>query len=237
MKRPVVDYRRFRLSRLNTPEFGHVKLLGGWIGYLILYYLTENFIPPERWHEVHCALDDLIPFNEGFLILYCYWYVLLVGSLLFFFLYDIPRFKRLQVYIMLTQAMAMAAYILWPSVQRLRPESFARDNVLTRLMAFIYDFDTPTGVCPSLHVAYSLGIASVWVRTGYAPRGWKAWMVASAVLISISTAFVKQHSCVDIAAALPVCAVCEALLFGRLGGRWGRRLRAYLDRGPAIDRG
>ena len=54
-------------------------------------------------------------------------------------------------------------------------------------------------------------------------------MIASAVLISISTAFVKQHSVVDILAALPVCALCEGLVFGRLGGRPGRRLRAYLE--------
>lgn len=232
MKRPVVDYRQFRLSRLNAPEFEHIRLLGGWIAYFLLYYLTENLIPPERCHVVRCALDDLIPFHEGFLIPYCYWYVLLVASLLYFFLYDIPRFKQLQVYIMLTQAMAMLVYILWPSVQPLRPVAFERDNLLTRLMAFIYGFDTPTGVCPSLHVAYSVGIASVWMRRAGGNRVWKAWMAVSAVLISVSTAFVKQHSCVDILAALPVCAVCEALLYGNAGGRWGRRLRAYLGVRP-----
>ena len=74
-----------------------------------------------------------------------------------------------------------------------------------------------------------MGIASVWCRTEYSRKGWKAWVVASAVLISISTAFVKQHSVVDIVAALPVCAVCEGLIFGRLGGRPGRRLRRYLE--------
>ena len=153
MKRPVVDYREFRLSRLNEPRFTHLRLLGGWIIYLALYFITENMIPVERCHVIHCALDDLIPFTEGFLIVYCYWYVLLVGSLLYFLLYDIQSFKRLQIYIMITQAVAMAVYILYPSIQLLRPDSFARDNLLIRLAAFIYAFDTPTGVCPSLHVA------------------------------------------------------------------------------------
>ena len=49
---------------------------------------------------------------------------------------------------MITQAVAMAAYIIFPSVQLLRPERFARDNLLTRLMAFIYAFDTPHGGLP-----------------------------------------------------------------------------------------
>ena len=29
MKQPVVDYRKFRFSKLNDPEFSHLKLLAG----------------------------------------------------------------------------------------------------------------------------------------------------------------------------------------------------------------
>ena len=223
MIKPVVDYREFRLSRLNEPRFAHVKLLGGWIAYFILYYLTEHFIPIERCHVVHWPLDDLIPFNELFLIPYCYWFGLIAVSLLWFFLYDIRAFKRLQIYIMITQAVAMAVYILWPSIQLLRPAAFERDNILTRLMAFIYAVDTPTGVCPSLHVAYSMGIASVWCHRRESSGGFRLFMIASAVLISISTAFVKQHSTADIAAAVPLGLLAEYLVFGRT------RLRAWIE--------
>ena len=38
MKKPVVDYRQFRLSKLNDPQFSHLKLLAGWIGYFLLYF-------------------------------------------------------------------------------------------------------------------------------------------------------------------------------------------------------
>ena len=214
MKKPVVDYREFRLSRLNEPRFRHLRLLGGWIFYFAMYFVTENLIPASRCHVVHCALDDAIPFCEGFAILYCYWYLLLVASLLWMLLYDVRGFKRLQVYIIITQVAAMTVYVLWPSVQNLRPDHFERDNALTRLMAFIYSFDTPTGVCPSLHVAYSMGIASVWCRTKGVSPVWKAGAVLSAVMISISTAFVKQHSAVDIAAAIPVGLLAEYLVFG-----------------------
>ena len=214
MKKPVVDYREFRLSRLNEPRFRHLRLLGGWIFYFAMYFVTENLIPADRCHVIHCALDDAIPFCEGFSILYCYWYLLLVASLLWMLLYDVRGFKRLQVYIIITQVVAMTTYVLWPSVQNLRPDHFERDNALTRLMAFIYTFDTPTGVCPSLHVAYSMGIASVWCRTKGVSPVWKAGAVLSAVLISVSTAFVKQHSAVDIAAAIPVGLLAEYLVFG-----------------------
>ena len=209
MKKPVVDYREFRFSRLNEPRFAHLKLLGGWLAYFALYFLTENLIPVSRCHVIHCALDDAIPFCEGFLPVYCFWYLWIVATLLWFLFYDIRSFKRLQIYIMITQAVAMLLYIVFPSVQLLRPEHFERDNVLTRLMAFVYAFDTPTGVCPSLHVAYSVGIASAWCHIKGGNRVWKGLMILSAAAVAISTAFVKQHSVVDIFAAIPVCILAE----------------------------
>ena len=214
MKKPVVDYRQFRFSKLNDPEFSHIKLLGGWIVYFVLYFLTENLIPAENCHVIHCALDDLIPFNEYFLIFYCSWYAWIVISLLYFFLYDIDSFRRLQVFIIITQLVAMAIYIIYPSVHTMRPEVFPRENFLTALMAFIYNFDTPTGICPSLHVAYSMGIASVWLKKDIS-KPLKAFMVFLLVMISISTAFVKQHSVVDIVAAIPLGLLAEYLVYGR----------------------
>ena len=223
MRKPVVDYRELRLSRLNEPRFAHLKLLGGWIVYFILFFLTENLIPAEKCHPVHCALDDVIPFHEAFVVPYVLWYALIVGSLLFFMLYDTESFKKLSLFIMITQALAMAAYILYPTRQDLRPEFFERDNILTRLVGFIYAFDTNTGVCPSLHVAYSVGIASVWLKSRDARPTFKGFIVLMALIISAATAFVKQHSVVDIFAALPVCAAAEAILYGK--SYWLPRIR------------
>lgn len=215
MKKPVVDYREFRLSKLNDPKFSHLKLLFGWVAYFVLYFLTENLIPAEKCHPVHCFLDDIVPFCEVFVIPYVGWYLLIVASLLYFALYNIQNFKRLQTYIIITQAIAMVIYILYPSRQDLRPEVFPRENVFTGIIGLLYTFDTNTGVCPSLHVAYSIGIASTWLREPTASRLWKILAVILAILISLSTAFIKQHSVVDIFAALPVCLLAEWLVFFR----------------------
>ncbi len=213
MKKPVVDYREFRLSKLNTPQFSHLKLLLGWLIYFALYFLTENLIPAESCIPVHCALDDLIPFCEIFLIPYVFWYGLIVFSLGYFALYSLDSFKNLQKYIMITQLVAMIVYILIPNRQDLRPEFFPRDNFLTDIVAFLYAFDTNTGVCPSLHCAYSIAIASVWLREKSAGIGVKVFMVVAALLICASTMFIKQHSAVDFFAALPVCLLAEIVLF------------------------
>jgi len=213
MKKPVVDYRRFRLRKLNDPQFSHLKLLGGWIIYFILYFLTENLIPAEKCTPVHIWLDDVIPFCEWFLIPYVLWYGLIAFSLGYFALYNIDSFKKLSKYIFITQMVAMAIYILFPSRQDLRPEVFPRENFLTWCIGLIYSFDTSTGVCPSLHVAYSIGIASVWLREKGVKAIWKVLLVVLVILICLSTMFIKQHSATDFFAALPVCALAEILVF------------------------
>ena len=223
MKKPAVDYRGFRLSRINEKQYSHVKLLGGWIFYFTMYFITENLIPAERCHSIHCLLDDWIPFNEYFVIFYVFWYFLVFGFLLWYLLYNVENFKKLQIYIIVTQVVAMTVYLLWPSRQDLRPEVFARDNVFTQLIAFIYSFDTSTGVCPSLHVAYSMGILSVFWKDR--KNSWLSrWLLLGLVLmICAAVCFVKQHSALDVLAALPVCLLAEWITFGK--SYWLPRLK------------
>ena len=201
LKKKPVDYSGFSLRRLNEPRFSHVKLLGGWIFYFVMYFITENLIPREACHPIHCALDDLIPFNEFFLIFYVGWYAFVFGALAYTFFYDVENFRKL--------------YVLYPSRQDLRPEVFERENVLTALMAFIYSFDTSTGVCPSLHVGYSLGIVSVALKDRSLPLGWKIGIGVFAFMVCLAVCFVKQHSALDVFWALPMCLVAEIITYGK----------------------
>ena len=213
MKKPMVDYRQFRFSKLNTPQFSHLKLLFGWVLYFAAYFLTEYLIPVENCHVIHCGLDDIIPFCEWFIIPYVLWYPLIIFSLGYFALYNVDSFKKLQTFIMITQLVATIIYIVYPNCQNLRPTEFTRDNILTDYIGFLYAFDTNTGVCPSLHCAYSIGIASVWLKEKDVSWAWKGFIVIFVILICLSTMFIKQHSAVDFFAALPVCLLAEILVF------------------------
>ena len=224
MTRQPYDYSGFSLKRLNEPRFAHVKLLGGWLVYFALYFLTENLIPAERCHEIHCALDDAIPFCEVFVLFYVGWFLLVAGSWAYAFFTDVENFKKLQIYIMITQAAAMLCYIVYPSIQNLRPETFPRQNVFTAILGFLYAFDTPTGVCPSLHVAYSLGILSVGLKDRQLSRAMKAALTLFVVMVCLAVCFVKQHSALDVLAALPVCLLAEAAVYGK--NYWLPKMRA-----------
>lgn len=216
MRKPVVDYRALRLSNIASPQFRHLFWLLGWVGYFLLYFLTENLIPPEACYPVWCPVDDWIPFCEWFVIPYVGWYALIVWSLIYFLLYNPEHFKGLQKYIIVTQAVAMTCYILFPTRQDLRPAAFERNNFLTWIMGAIYSFDTNTGVCPSLHVAYSIGIASTWLKEKKASKWAKAFVVIFVILVCLSVSFTKQHSVVDVLAAIPVCILAEVLVYGRM---------------------
>ena len=224
LKKKPVDYSGFSLRRLNEPRFSHVKLLGGWIFYFTMYFVTENLIPREACHPIHCALDDLIPFNEFFLIFYVGWYALVFGALAYTLFFDVPKFRKLQIFIIITQVIAMTCYVIYPSRQDLRPEVFERQNVLTALMAFIYSFDTSTGVCPSLHVGYSLGILSVALKDRELGTGWKALLGFVVLMICLAVCFVKQHSALDVFWALPMCLVAEIITYGK--DYWLPRLKS-----------
>lgn len=215
MKKPSVNYRDFRLTKLNDPSYSHLKLLLGWVVYLLFFYLTETRIPAETCHVVYCPLDDLIPFCELFLIPYVLWYGLILFSLLYFGLYNPDSFRKLSLYFIMTQLMAISAYILFPTRQDLRPESFPRSNLLISGVKLLYQLDTNTGVCPSLHVAFSLAIASVWLREPGLRLIWKCVILVLVFFICLSTMFLKQHSAVDVFAAIFICLPAEWLLYHR----------------------
>lgn len=211
---PVVNYRQFRFSKLDTPEYRHLKLLAYWPVFGLLFFILERVWLRESYTPVACALDAHIPFCEAFLIPYLFWFVFLAGIHLYTLLYDVAAFRRLMRFIVFSYTVVLAIYILFPNCQQLRPAAFARDNGFTRFLAGFYRFDTNTNVCPSLHVVGSAAVvAGAWGSKHFSTSGWRAAFVFAAALIAVSTVFLKQHSVLDVLAALPVC--LAAWLFAR----------------------
>ena len=197
-----------RILHIHNPRI----LLVSWFVYLLFYVLTEKWITPEMCYPVHHWLDDVIPFCEWFVIPYVFWYLLLAITVVYFLLYDIEMFCKFQIYVLVVQFIAFSAYILFPTRQDLRPEIFPRENWGTDFVALLYRLDDNTGVCPSLHVAYSIAMASAWKKSK-ASFLWRYFVCGMAVLICLSTMFIKQHSFWDFLAALPVCFLAEIIAY------------------------
>ena len=227
MKKPAVNYLELRPGNLNSPRFRHLWLLLFWPIYGLLFMFVERFYQVDSYYVMYCGLDDLIPFQELFLIPYMFWFVFLVGIIVYTLFYDIPAFKKTMYFIMLTYGFSILMYLLFPTCQNLRPESFERDNFLTRFMAGFYEFDTNTNVCPSIHVIGSLAVMfGAWHCKDLQHPAWKWSFAIVAALISISTVFLKQHSILDVFAALAVCAVAYPICFMDLKALCGIKTKA-----------
>ncbi|MBQ7801035.1 MAG: phosphatase PAP2 family protein [Oscillospiraceae bacterium] len=224
----MVDYRRLRPNNLTSPEFRHLFLLLFWIAFGICFASAERLIPRAVWHPVWCPLDDKIPFCEWFFIPYMFWFVFLVGMHLYLLLFDIPAFRRFMYFIMVTYSVTMVVYILYPTCQELRPAVFPRDNFLTRHVAGFYEFDTNTNVCPSLHCVGSMAVAfAAWDTERFRKPGWKFAFTATALLISVSTVFVKQHSVIDVLWAWLLCGAAYVIVYVILPKKQNAEVRPW----------
>lgn len=201
-----VVYRNFRWNKLNTPDFRHIYLLLFWPIYGLVFFYLERIRPVEEYHAMYCTLDDYIPFCEWFVFPYLLWFLFLGGMVAFTFFMDVKAFKHMMQFIIITHTVAIFIFLVFPNSQNLRPEVFPRDNALTRFMEAFYEFDTNTNVCPSLHVVGSVAaMLAGWESKRFSSRGWKIVFAVITFLISISTVFLKQHSALDILAAIPIC--------------------------------
>lgn len=212
----IVNYRNFRFNKLNTSEYKHLKYLLYWPIYGLLFLTVERLWIRESYFPMHCVLDDRIPFCEYFLIPYLFWFVFLVGISLYTLLFDVKSFEKFMKFVMITYTAAILIYMVFPNCQELRPVLFERDNVFTRFMTAFYQFDTNTNVCPSIHVIGSAAVLfTAWHSKHFGTQGWRIAFSIAASLISISTVFLKQHSVLDILAAIPICVIAYYVVFGK----------------------
>ena len=57
---PEMNLRSFRFSRLNDPEFRHLKLLVYWLVFGLAFLVLERFSPVTEYYPMYCPLDEKI---------------------------------------------------------------------------------------------------------------------------------------------------------------------------------
>lgn len=203
----MVDYRKLRPSNITSPEFRHLLLLLYWPIYGLTFLILERGLTLD-YHPVEAALDAKIPFCEYFVPAYYFWFVFLIGIHFYTGFFDVPAFKKLMYFIIITYTVTSVIYIIYPTKQELRPVEFSGDNIFIAIINGLYNFDTNTNVCPSLHVIGSFAVLfTSWHCKRFKTFWWQFGFVSATVLICLSTVFLKQHSVIDIWTALAVCAV------------------------------
>ena len=206
-------FRELRRNDFNTGRFRQLGLLLFWPVFSLLFGLAER-ATPGRYYIMHSPLDDLIPFCEVFIVPYLFWFVYLGGMVVYALLFEAECFAKLMKFIIVTYSATLAIYFLFPTAQELRPAAFERDNLFTGLVGSYYAFDTNTNVCPSLHVTGSLAaMFAAWNSRRFSKMKWKTAFFAAALLICMSTVFLKQHSILDVFAALLLFVLAYPLVY------------------------
>lgn len=162
------------------------------------------------------SVDAMIPFCEWFILPYVLWYpFILFTNVLLAKNGTKKEYMYLAIMTIAGMLVCLITNTICPTEIARDPnllENLGRSNILTKLTAFIYACDDPPRVVfPSMHVYGSVVLAAALVRSRNVKGYIKTSCTVLAVLICLSTVFVKQHSIIDLVAAVILFAILHTV--------------------------
>lgn len=174
--------------------------------YLPAFFLLERISVPKI--TICCPLDNMIPFVPVFVFPYFTWHILLPSILIFFMIKDREAFLRLCFTMFTGMTLSLMIYALFPTGLNIRVP-VEGSSLPKKICLFLYAIDTPTNVCPSIHVSSTLAISLV-VQSADSLKEHKTAKILLhmlSFLIIVATLFIKQHSVYDIIAGIALSVV------------------------------
>lgn len=184
------------ISKIWKSKHGHLLLGLLTIPIVAWFEICEKVAVPR--YVIYSPFDRYIPFIKEFVVPYILWYAYLVWGMLYTGLKSRNEFYKLCIYVFGGMSICYIIYLLFPNVQHLRPNIVSND-IFSKAIRYIYSIDTPTNVCPSIHVfaAYAIHLTISTRRELESRRYVKAISFVSMLLASTAALFIKQHSIVD----------------------------------------
>ena len=101
-------------------KYGHVWILSYGLIYLPWFAaLQQNVGKP--YHVMHTALDDLIPFNEYFIVPYLLWFLYVAAAIAYFFFTNKDDYYRLCTFLFTGMTISLLVCTLYPNGTDFRP--------------------------------------------------------------------------------------------------------------------
>lgn len=190
-----------------------VILYGGF--YMACFSWLES--APRKYHIINSSLDYKIPFCEYFIIPYFLWFLYIAGTVIFFIFFNESKteYQNLLINLGIGMTLFLIVSFVYPNGLNLRPSEFARDNICTDLVRFLYSVDTPTNVLPSIHVYNSVAAfcAINSCQKLQKHRGIRFSAFVLTTLIVLSTMFLKQHSICDVATGITFAVTSYIIIY------------------------
>lgn len=220
----------------NASEFLQ-KYKHAWILLYVCIYLpwfayVEKTVT-TNFHVIHMKADDYIPFIEFFIVPYMLWFAYVAVTIAFFLFTSKEDFYRVCAFLFVGMTVFLIISTLYPNGHYLRPHTFARDNVFTHIVQWLYATDTATNLFPSIHVYNSLGVHFA-IRNSKSFRNNRKVKGVSFVLMTsiiLATVFLKQHSVFDVITAFIMAGIMYPLVYGKsLALNRGKAYKKQLNR-------
>lgn len=207
-----------RLSKIKQflAKYKHGVILSYFFIYMVWFTYLEKTVTKD-FTPVYSKLDDLITFNELFIIPYILWFFYIAITVGYFFLTSKQDFYKCCAFLFIGMTICLFIYTVWPNGHYLRVDlnSLGRSNIFITMLSKIYSVDTATNVFPSIHVFNSIG-AFVAISKSQKLQGIK-WLRISTfiltVLICLSTVYLKQHSVLDIFGGLALSIIMYIVVY------------------------
>ncbi|MBL7160755.1 MAG: phosphatase PAP2 family protein [Candidatus Aenigmarchaeota archaeon] len=162
-------------------------------GYSLAQYLAPQGV------VVNTVLDDYIPFVDFFVVFYILYYPMLLIPVALY--WNDPRYRKMLLCFLAVILVSVIIYIGFQT-QVVRPDIEPSD-VFSELVLWFYSNDKAVNALPSLHVSLSfLAAAFVWRKS----RRLGLAVALLALLVILSTVFIKQHAVLDVVAGLALAA-------------------------------
>lgn len=215
--------KRVRLLRLRDEFMECLKKHKHFLAvpiYGFFYLLAFQYVEHRRVRPyiISMEIDEYIPFCEYFIIPYLLWFAYIFATVFYFSF--INKNKKEYWQLIFTMGVGMTIFIiislLFPNGQDLRPSlSGAEDSLCIQLVRHLYRLDTPTNIFPSIHVFNSVACClAVFHHPGFRKRKFLLGGTALlTILIVLATVFLKQHTILDVIAALGLNAICWQLFY------------------------
>ncbi len=159
-----------------------------------LYDLTNH--PHLKMFCLQTPIDRAIPFIPQFIVVYNSLRPVIYITLIFFFIFHPKIFTAMASAFISLFLISNGVYLVFQTYVP-RPALTPHTNWYVDQVIKLYKSDNPYNCFPSLHCGTSALVASFWfVKRKYRIIAWI--MTVWAVLIVLSTQFLKQHVLVDI---------------------------------------
>lgn len=188
-------------------KYKHFLSLLAFVLLAVWFEYCEKYIPAR--YTMHARLDDKIPFIKEFVIPYIVWYFYQAFGLIYLGFYSKKEYYKLLFFMVGGMAVSYTIYMILPNGQDLRPV-ITQNDIFSNAIKYLYSIDTPTNVCPSIHVYTSIAVYAALKNSAvFNSKKWcRDLSLITMISICLSTVFIKQHSVIDL-----ICGVALAIIF------------------------